>query len=139
MESNATERTPITDSPWFWVLVFSLVGLVGLAAIRDKYGKRQAGIERQYQARERTAEQAAVAGKDGEAADAIHTTDVPLPAYATPGHNLISIWPLFVLLVVVGVAAAILLARERRQIAAKDGSKIGGRPSLRDGARDPVR
>jgi hypothetical protein len=113
MVNDAYQRPPITDSPWFWVLVFSLVGLAGLAAIHDKYGKRQAGIERQYQARERTAEQVAVAGKDGEAADTIQPTDVPLPAYATPGHNLISIWPLFALLSVLGLVAAIMLSRER--------------------------
>ena len=44
---------PITDSPWFWVLVFSVVALIALGAISGQYGKRQARLERQYQARER--------------------------------------------------------------------------------------
>jgi hypothetical protein len=117
MGSDAYQSPPVTDSPWFWLLLFSLMGIVALAAIHDKYGKRQAGIERQYQARERTAEQVAAVGKEGAAADRIQPTDVPLPAYATPGHNLISIWPLFALLSVLGVVAAIMLSRERRRLA----------------------
>jgi hypothetical protein len=116
MGNQTNQSPPVTDSPWFWVLVFVLVGLVGLAAIHDKYGKRQAGIERQYQARERTAEQVAAVGNansgDGKAAE-----DVALPAYATPGHNIISILPLFAILSVVGVVAAFMLSRERKRSA----------------------
>jgi hypothetical protein len=47
------EKPPITDSPWFWALMFSVVALVALVAISGQYGKRQARLERQYQARER--------------------------------------------------------------------------------------
>src|SRR5438105_3914053 len=102
---SKSNLSPVTDSPWFWVLVFVLVAVVGLAAIHDKYGKRQAGIERQYQARERTAEQVAAVGK-ADSGDGRVAEDVPLPAYATPGHNLISIWPLFAILSLFGVVAA---------------------------------
>lgn len=120
MGNSTNQSPPVTDSPWFWVLVFVLVGLVGLAAIHDKYGKRQAGIERQYQARERTAEQVAAVGK-AESGDGKAAEDVPLPAYATPGHNLISIWPLFAILAVLGVVAAFMLSRERKRMAASAG------------------
>jgi hypothetical protein len=113
MGNQTNQSPPVSDSPWFWVLVFVLVGLVGLAAIHDKYGKRQAGIERQYQARERTAEQVAAIG-NADSGDGKTVEDVPLPGYATPGHNLISIWPLFVILAVLGVVAAIMLSRERK-------------------------
>ena len=95
------------------------MGSVGLAAIHDKYGKRQAGIERQYQARERTAEQVAAVGK-AESGDGKAAEEVPLPAYAT-GHNLISIWPLFAILAVLGVVAAFMLSRERKRMAAGAG------------------
>jgi hypothetical protein len=111
MGNEPHQSPPITDSPWFWVLVFSLMGLAALTAIHDKYGKRQAAIERQYQARERTAEQ--VASLEHADADAPQPgPDVPLPAYATPGHNLISVWPLFAVLTVLAAVAALMLARE---------------------------
>ena len=53
------ERAAVTDSAWFWILAFSLMALVALAATNGKYGRRQANIERQYQARERVAEKLA--------------------------------------------------------------------------------
>ena len=53
---NSEKCAPITDSPWFWVLAFSLTGLLALAAMSGKYSRRQANIERKYQARERVAE-----------------------------------------------------------------------------------
>jgi len=125
MGNQTNQSPPVTDSPWFWVLVFVLVGLVGLAAIHDKYGKRQAGIERQYQARERTAEQVAAVGK-ADSGGGTAAEDVPLPAYATPGHNLISILPLFAILAVIGIIAAIMLSRERKRLAAGPASSATG-------------
>lgn len=95
-------RPPITDSPWFWVLIFSLMGLLALAVISGKYGRRQAGIERQYQARERVAE----AGPEGAA----HIAPRP---YATPGDTLIPLWPLAVVLGIVAIFATWLLVRGR--------------------------
>jgi hypothetical protein len=114
------ERPPVTDSAWFWVLVFSLMGIVALAAIGEKYGKRQAGIERQYQARERTAEQVAAASKQDAAGGGAAPNDVRLPEYAMPGRNLIPIWPLAAALATAGVFAAIMLARAWRR------GKVGG-------------
>ena len=55
---TAHETPPITDSPWFWVLLFSVVGLIALGGISGQYGKRQARLERQYQARERIRDEA---------------------------------------------------------------------------------
>jgi hypothetical protein len=43
---------PITDSPWLWLALFSAVGLSALLATGGKFGKRQSGIERRYQARD---------------------------------------------------------------------------------------
>ena len=46
---------PITDAPWFWLLVFSSTALVALLAIGPKYGRRQQGVERKFEARRETA------------------------------------------------------------------------------------
>jgi hypothetical protein len=76
----------ITDSPWFWLCLFALAALVGLAAIGPKYAQRQAQIEREFQGRQRAAQSA-----QGE------SPSVPL---STPGETIIPLWPLFVALAV---------------------------------------
>lgn len=96
-----SSKPPITDSPWFWVLLFSVVGLLAVAAISGQYSKRQARLERQYQARERVAE-----GTVG---------DTDQREYATPERTLIPLWPLAVVLVGVAIASAVMLGREQQR------------------------
>ena len=96
-----SERAPITDSPWYWVLLFSVVGLGAMAAIHVKYGRRQANLERQYQARERVQDDA--------------TVDPDRRDYSTPEATLIPIWPLAVVLGGVAAVAAAMLLRDRRR------------------------
>ena len=117
---NSEDHVSITDSPWFWVLIFSVMGLLALAVIGGKYGRRQANIERQYQARERVAEKLA-AENNPAAADRIENSDARR-AYATPGDQLVPIWPLAILLGLVVVVAAAMLYRGRR------GRRGRGRP-----------
>jgi hypothetical protein len=112
-----SERLPITDSPWYWVLLFSVVSLGAIAAIQVKYGRRQANLERQYQARERVQDDA--------------TADPTRREYSTPDATLIPLWPLAVLLGGVAMLAAGMLARGRV-------GRGRGRPgSLRDEGRPP--
>jgi hypothetical protein len=49
----------ITDSPWFWGLLFALVGLVGMGLIAPKYAVRQRQIESRYLGRQQAAEERA--------------------------------------------------------------------------------
>ena len=93
VESRAA---PITDSPWFWVLAFSLMALLALVAIGGKYGRRQTRLELQYQARERIADRASTANNSAAAA---RRDDPPRRReFATPGDNLIPLWPLAAIL-----------------------------------------
>jgi hypothetical protein len=107
---NARESSSITDSPWFWVMMFSLMALGALAAIGGKYGRRQAAIERQYQARTRVAEQAS----ENNSTDDTRTNEQAITRdFASPGDPLIPIWPLAVLLILIALFAAIMLVRGR--------------------------
>lgn len=99
-------RTPITDSLWFWVLLFSGMAFVALVAMGPKYGGRQARLEQQYQARERIAAQRAA---PGEAANGGRRD------FATPEATLIELWPLAVVIGGVSILAAAMLVRERRR------------------------
>ena len=113
-------QSGLTDSPWFWALAFSLVGLLALAVIgfSGKYGKRQAGIERQYQARERVAEKL-TSENNPDVAGRIDQSEVRRP-FATPGNNLITTWPLAALLGIVAVVAALMLYRASRAVPGPD-------------------
>lgn len=113
---NQPASAPATDSPWFWILAFSLMGLFALAVIGGKYSRRQANIERNYQARERVAERVtaeAQAVNNSVAAPRINDSEAQRE-YASPGNRLIPVWPLAILLGLVSIAAAVMLYRSRR-------------------------
>jgi hypothetical protein len=104
---NPDKRPPITDSAWYWVLTFSLVSSAALAAMSFKYDRRQANIERNYQARERVAERITAENNsdDGLRIDNLETRR----RYAAPGERLIPLWPLSVLFAIISSVAAVVL------------------------------
>jgi hypothetical protein len=104
-------QSPITDSPWFWVLAFSLMALLALAVIgfSGKYGRRQSIEELKYQARSRVAEKL-TAENNPDIDGRIDSLDAQR-AYATPDSQLIPIWPLAVVLGLVSVIATGMLYR----------------------------
>jgi hypothetical protein len=114
--SENDQQSGITDSAWFWVLIFSLMGLVAIFAMHGKYGRRQANIERNYQARERVAEKVAAENNLTEP-DRTDNLEVRRD-FATPDNQLVPLWPLAILLALVAVVAACMLYRARAQFAA---------------------
>jgi hypothetical protein len=107
----APHRPPLTDSPWFWVLTFSVMALGALAAINGKYGSRQTVIERQYQARDRIGVLGEVANNSLEQAQ--HDRPTTRRDFASPDENLIPLWPLAALLVAIAAFAGFMLYRGR--------------------------
>ncbi len=108
-------KSPLTDSPWFYTLVFSLMALFALLVIGPKYGNRQSSLERNYQARTRVTEDMARNNSTGEA----RTNEVAEPrAYASPSDTLIPLWPLATILVLVALFAAFMLRRGALRAAA---------------------
>jgi len=91
-------RSPVTDSPWFWVLMFSGMALAALLAIGPKYGGRQARLERQYQARERIAERR---DANNETARVRTSDQAERRDFASAEETLVPLWPLALLLSVV--------------------------------------
>ncbi len=110
-ENSAVSAPSIADSPWFWMLIFSCMGLAVLATAWPKYVRRQARIELQYHAsqeitRRRVQGEAAarVPGDEGEA--------VPPAA----GELIISLWPIALVLLLAASASAVMLRRSRRAL-----------------------
>jgi hypothetical protein len=81
-------------------MLFAIFGLAALLAIGGKYGRRQAGIERKYQARERVDQTGAAQPVDHAEHD-----------YASPDDPLIPLWPIALVLLVVAAAAGWMLWR----------------------------
>lgn len=113
-----TDRRRLSDSPWYWVLVFSLMALAGLAAISGKYGRRQANIERQYQARERIAEKH-TGENNSPGNDRIEDQPDRRP-FATPADHFVPLWPLAILLTLAALVAAAMLLRASRAVPGPD-------------------
>jgi hypothetical protein len=110
MEPQA--RPPVTDSPWFWVMIFSVMALGALVAIGGKYARRQSAIERQYQARERVALRQP-AENNSAGVERNLAEDTPRREFASPDDTLVPLWPLATLLAAVAAFAIVMLYRGR--------------------------
>jgi hypothetical protein len=99
MGGNEHSTARLTDSPWFWAMLFALFGILAVAAISSRYGRRQSGIERKYQARERR--------------DQNEENEQPPRGFSEPGDNLVPLWPLAIVLAAIAFVAAAMLLRSR--------------------------
>jgi hypothetical protein len=88
---------PITDSPWFWAYLFCTAALIALAVIGPKYALRQAHIEREFQGRQRAAEN--LSGRE------------PSVGLSSSGTTLITLQPLFFALAAITTVAWIVFWR----------------------------
>jgi tryptophan-rich sensory protein len=99
----------LTDSPWLWCALFTAVGLSALLATGGKFGKRQAGIERKYQARTGVATGEVRIETQGSGAKTV----LSRPEYSTPEKTVVPLWPLEILLAVLCATSIALLLRDR--------------------------
>ena len=58
------KRPPLTDSPWFWLYIFSTAALIALLLAQDKFGDRQTQLERRFLARQEGGQ--TIKGADGK-------------------------------------------------------------------------
>jgi hypothetical protein len=98
----------VSESPWFWVMVFSLAALMGLATIGPKYAQRQAGVERRFEARQEAARRETRPQPDLSQADAEY-----LPAEQ---HLKVPLWRLAAVLIAVSAISGAGLWRSQRKL-----------------------
>jgi hypothetical protein len=101
----------LSDSPWFWAMLFGAAGAAILLLAAPQYAKRQRRLEMQYYARQeierRQVEGQAVARDPGQEGSA------PPPE---PGQLVIGLWPLVVLSTTLCAISAAMLWRSRRAL-----------------------
>jgi hypothetical protein len=119
-EPGVIRKTPITDSPWFWVAVFCAAGMMFLLVIWPRYAARQRRLEMQYLARQEIARRHAEG--DSAARPPGQEGDAPPPAV---GELIIPLWPLMVPLTALLVISAVILWRGRRRANRADPSGRG--------------
>ena len=103
---------PVTDSPWYWLALFGVMGLAALLAIGPKYGRRQASIERKHQAQQQMPRLGGgmpvagmpVAGETGPPSDV---------EYSNADSTIVSLWPIRLVVLLVTVVSAAVLAGQR--------------------------
>lgn len=106
--TSGDARGPLSDSAWFWFALFLGVGLAALLATGGKFQRRQATIERKYQARAAVASGMEVqANSDGEKSTAT------VPEYSQPGQLIIPLWPVQLTLAALLIGSVAMLVRER--------------------------
>lgn len=93
----------ITDSPWFWAYLFGAAGLIALFVAGNKFGPRQAQIEREFQARTRATQ--------------VLNGQQPSLQLSTPENTLITLQPLWFLIAALTIGGWLLYWRSRRAAA----------------------
>lgn len=107
---TASERPPLTDSGWFWAVLFSSMALVGIGLIAPKWDWRQRQLEGRYLGREQAAleRQRRAAGLDP-----VDLAETAAEREAVAPSRIVPAWTLVALAAAATVGSAVMLWRER--------------------------
>jgi hypothetical protein len=110
MSESPREVPPVTESPWFWVLLFSLAALAGIATIGPKFERREQAIETKFHARERGLKREAA-----EAEGATAGTEAGENSEAPRWQPIFTVWPVMGAIGLAALVATVQLMRLQRQ------------------------
>lgn len=107
-KTKVSKQQPITDSPWFWFMLFTTVGMSTLLITGGKFGKRQAEIERKSQART-----ALASGLEITEDATGRKIAVKVPEYSRPGMTKVRLKPLLITFGIIWAVSVVMFVRER--------------------------
>ncbi len=116
---TSSKRPPLTDSGWFWALMFSLMSLVAIAVIGPKWDWRQRQLEGRYLGREQAA---AERQRRAEGLAPVDLAETAADRDAVAPGRIVPAWTLAMLAAAAAAGSAAMLWREQRS---------GGRPAAR--------
>jgi hypothetical protein len=108
-------RYRLTDSPWFWGLMFSVMALVGIGLIAPKFDKRQRQVEGRFLGRQQSAierERRAAGLPPVDLADTAQDRELVAP------QRIVPLWTLAIAAGAAAAGSAVMLRREIRHNAA---------------------
>lgn len=123
MNSDPAPKSPppLSDSPLFWLLLFSGAAIVAVVAIQPKFAQREARLERMYHARLRAAARAQQGGA-GQGTGAADRSPEEPPAPGESPEPIVGLRSLALLLAGILLAAACGLAVVRRHRPSEPGT-----------------
>jgi hypothetical protein len=101
---------PLTDSGWFWALMFSLMSLAAIALIGPKWDWRQRQLEGRYLGREQTA---AERRRRAEGLAPVDLAETVADRDAVAPGRIVPAWTLVTLAAAAAAGSAVMLWRER--------------------------
>jgi hypothetical protein len=104
-------QPPLTDSGWFWALMFSLMALVALGVIGPKWDWRQRQLEGRYLGREQAA---AERQRRAEGLAPVDLAETAAERETVAPGRIVPAWTLATLAAAAAVGSAAMLWRERR-------------------------
>lgn len=105
-------RPPLTDSGWFWAMLFSMMALAGVAVISPKWDWRQRQLEGRFLGRQ----QAAVERQRRAAGlEAVDLAETAADREAVAPGRIVPAWTLPTLAAIAAASSAAMLWRERRR------------------------
>jgi hypothetical protein len=106
------ESFRLTDSPWFWGLLFSLMALAGIGLIAPKFDVRQRQVEGRFLGRQAAADERTrrSAGRGPRA----NAHSAPDREAAQPGR-IVPLWTLAVGAAAAAAGCGVMLWRERHR------------------------
>lgn len=99
----------LTDSPWFWALVFSLMSLAGIGLIAPKFDVRQRQIEGRYLGRQKAAEERA---RRSAGLEPVDLADEAVDREAAAPGRMVPLWTLATVAAAAAAGSAVMLQRE---------------------------
>lgn len=107
---NQATVQPLTDSVWYWVLLFSVAALASIAASRPVYEARQNRIERRFQVRAHVGFATSRVGEPGAQFEGDGPPDIEIT-----NDRLIGLAPIAAFVLATAVGSSIMLFLERRR------------------------
>jgi hypothetical protein len=105
MPESPAKTAPVTDSPWYWALIFALAALAAIFTIGPKFERRQEVIETKFHGRERA---------QGRESKEQSTTNAANPD-AHPWSRIFSLGPLILTITIIALVAFAAVARLQKR------------------------